>query len=287
MSEQTANLCTTDACESLSARLAKYEDAEGRPLRAVVLPEPMRRGDEGGSGEYGAAMIRGYNACLREMRRLNSSPVSACCDTCHGQGEIYSGETAHQGQFQPPEPIMITCPECSGESVQPVSAGGVDERAAFREHLRKCAAEVATWPQWKQEALGRPIAICLRGQFETWAMETDHPVFGYIDSDWLDHGDNPNTYANDYIQGAWVMFQRSAPSHGEQVREVVPEEWKTILSRVVDELDSLNCSMRDQIDSDMAEPDEEAELCDATDELIDEARALIATAPSAGSQEQG
>ena len=76
----------------------------------------------------------------------------------------------------------------------------------------------------------------------------------------------------------------SAPSHGEQVREVVPEEWQTMLSRVVDELDSLNCSMRDQIDSDMAEPDEEAELCDATDELIDEARALIATAPSAGSQ---
>jgi hypothetical protein len=31
MSEQTANLCTTDACESLRALLAKYEDAEGRP----------------------------------------------------------------------------------------------------------------------------------------------------------------------------------------------------------------------------------------------------------------
>jgi hypothetical protein len=31
MSEQTANLCTTDACEALRARLAKYEDAEGRP----------------------------------------------------------------------------------------------------------------------------------------------------------------------------------------------------------------------------------------------------------------
>jgi hypothetical protein len=43
----------------------------------VVLPEPMKRGDEGGSGEYGAAMIRGYNACLREVARLNSSPVSA------------------------------------------------------------------------------------------------------------------------------------------------------------------------------------------------------------------
>ena len=43
----------------------------------------MRRGDEGGSGEYGAAMIRGYNACLREVARLNSSPVSLNqCDGC-------------------------------------------------------------------------------------------------------------------------------------------------------------------------------------------------------------
>jgi hypothetical protein len=36
MSEQTANLCTTDACESLRARLAKYEDAEGRPVSTIA-----------------------------------------------------------------------------------------------------------------------------------------------------------------------------------------------------------------------------------------------------------
>lgn len=53
----------------------------------------------------------------------------------------------------------------------------------------------------------RPIAECQRGLFETWAMETKHPVFCYIGEDWLDHGDDPNTYANDYIQGAWVMWQ--------------------------------------------------------------------------------
>ncbi|MGY8831288.1 MAG: hypothetical protein ACKVIS_17435 [Pseudomonadales bacterium] len=35
MSEQTANLCTTDACESLRARLAKYEDAEGNPVSTI------------------------------------------------------------------------------------------------------------------------------------------------------------------------------------------------------------------------------------------------------------
>lgn len=44
MSEAIANLCTSDACEALRARLAKYEDGDGRPLlpawnlSAAVLP---------------------------------------------------------------------------------------------------------------------------------------------------------------------------------------------------------------------------------------------------------
>jgi hypothetical protein len=51
-------------------------------------------------------------------------------------------------------------------------------------------------------------------------------------------------------------------------------EIRLMLVRVTDELDALNCSMRDQID-DMADPEEEADICDATDKLIDEARALL------------
>lgn len=71
---------TAENCEVLRARLARYGGADGVPngkAVGVVLPEPIKRGDEGGSGEYGAAMIRGYNACLREVARLNSSPVSS------------------------------------------------------------------------------------------------------------------------------------------------------------------------------------------------------------------
>jgi hypothetical protein len=70
--EQTANLCTTDACESLRARLAKYEDAEGRPVvdaqrlldwnRSQPEPRPIVVGRE-----YQVA-----EACAR----LNSSPVT-------------------------------------------------------------------------------------------------------------------------------------------------------------------------------------------------------------------
>ena len=58
----------------------KFEAPYAAPVsetkaQGVVMPEPMKRGDEGGSGEYGAAMIRGYNACLREVASLNAAPV--------------------------------------------------------------------------------------------------------------------------------------------------------------------------------------------------------------------
>jgi hypothetical protein len=61
------------------------------------------------------------------------------------------------------------------------------------------------------------------------------------------------------------------PAHSDDSAEI-----RRMLARVTDELDALNCAMRDQIDDDMAEPEEEVEICDATDELIDEARALLA-----------
>jgi len=31
------------------------------------------------------------------------------------------------------------------------------ERQAFREHLNRVQAEVKTWPQWKQQILGRTV----------------------------------------------------------------------------------------------------------------------------------
>jgi hypothetical protein len=68
-----------------------------------------------------------------------------------------------------------------------------------------------------------------------------------------------------------------SPAPASDVAQVPRElaELRSMLERVTDELDALNCAMRDQIDDDMAEPEEEGELCNATDELIDEARALL------------
>ncbi len=56
---------------------ALREEVAALRARVVVLPEPMNEGDARREcGEYGAAMQRGYNACLRELARLNGLTVS-------------------------------------------------------------------------------------------------------------------------------------------------------------------------------------------------------------------
>ncbi|EPI5387657.1 hypothetical protein ACS64U_003481 [Pseudomonas aeruginosa] len=53
------------------------QDLETLRARVVVLPEPLNEGDARREcGEYGAAMQRGYNACLRELARINGMTVS-------------------------------------------------------------------------------------------------------------------------------------------------------------------------------------------------------------------
>lgn len=57
--------------EELRAELAELR------ARVVVVPEPLNEGDARREcGEYGAAMQRGYNACLRELARINGMTVS-------------------------------------------------------------------------------------------------------------------------------------------------------------------------------------------------------------------
>ncbi|EPC8431303.1 hypothetical protein ACSRVK_005451 [Pseudomonas aeruginosa] len=53
------------------------QDLETLRARVVVVPEPLNEGDARREcGEYGAAMQRGYNACLRKLARLNGMTVS-------------------------------------------------------------------------------------------------------------------------------------------------------------------------------------------------------------------
>ncbi|QUI41146.1 hypothetical protein [Pseudomonas aeruginosa] len=56
---------------------ALREEVAALRARVVVVPEPLNEGDARREcGEYGAAMQRGYNACLRELARLNGLTVS-------------------------------------------------------------------------------------------------------------------------------------------------------------------------------------------------------------------
>ncbi|XAI95230.1 hypothetical protein [Leptolyngbya phage Lbo-JY16] len=49
-----------------------------------------------------------------------------------------------------------------------------------------------------------------RSVFEAYMLGREHPVFGWIDGHWFGRGDDPATYANDYVQGCWVMWQTRA-----------------------------------------------------------------------------
>lgn len=64
---------------------------------------------------------------------ISSDGVDESCDTCHGQGEVWTGENQSFSymSMQPAEPIMEACPECNGESAS-------DGRAAFAAYLKDC-----------------------------------------------------------------------------------------------------------------------------------------------------
>lgn len=54
--------------------------------------------------------------------------VAAKCDACHDQGEVWAGETAYQGEWQPPEPVMERCPECGyGDELEYAHAASLVE----------------------------------------------------------------------------------------------------------------------------------------------------------------
>ena len=71
-----------------------------------------------------------------------------------------------------------------------------------------------------------------REQFEAWVLGREHPTYGWLDRHWLTRGDNPETYADLYVQGLWVASQslyaeQPAPMpsqpQGEPVAWVSPE----------------------------------------------------------------
>lgn len=56
-----------------------------------------------------------------------------------------------------------------------------------------------------QKTSVEPVAMP-REQFEAWVLGREHPTYGWLDKHWLARGDNPDTYATEYVQGLWVAY---------------------------------------------------------------------------------
>lgn len=61
------------------------------------------------------------------------------------------------------------------------------------------------------------LTIMGREQFEAWVLGREHPVYGWLDKHWLERGDDPENYAEGYVQGLWVASRAlyTRPDAGE------------------------------------------------------------------------
>ena len=72
------------------------------------------------------------------------------------------------------------------------------------------------------QSQGEPVAMS-RDQFESWVLGREHPTYGWLDKHWLTRGDNPDTYATEYVQGLWVASQALCAEQPAPVAVVMPE----------------------------------------------------------------
>lgn len=151
---------------------------------------------------------------------------------------------------------------------------GVDELATLREAFNtKCRTDAADEAQAValQQVLFSGYTECrpAYGGLFGWAAE----ALKAAGAEALKAAASEKTRAELYDE---VWQQAKDMGHG-NVTDALSSVSKlqNMLTRVTNELDAANSCLRDQIDSDMAEPEAEGYLCDSTDELINEARKLL------------
>lgn len=297
MNDQQRIETAADNCEVLRARLARYEDAEGRPLQfsfpaeflehvkharkelcrketapfhvrqrlaqkltdciaalksqlsGVVLPE--REVESVRDGYRGLGHAEGFNACLDEVARLNSSPVSA--------GVSLSGSRAGR--------VYIAGPMTGYENYNFAAFNAeADRLRAQGLHVENPAdhgvVDGADWADYLRYDIGR-LATCERIHLlPGWSKSKGARLEVHIAKALGVHVW--------YAEGAEDIS--SAPSHGEQVRHVVPS-WMASARTFVDRLHLAG--WRDHADA------QHAGVAGMYDELL-------AAAPSLASQkEQG
>lgn len=61
--------------------------------------------------------------------------------------------------------------------------------------------------------------MTVQQKFKEWMLSIEHPVLGWISEEWFEPGDDPTTYANDYIQGAWMVYASKVASEEKHLAE--------------------------------------------------------------------
>lgn len=103
---------------------------------------------------------------------------------------------------------LLDAPAKSAEGLEADNVKLAADRATLSaelETLRKSYRSVLAQLETAQYQ-GEPVATN-REQFEAWVLGLEHPTYGWLDRHWLTRGDNPETYADPYVQGLWVASQ--------------------------------------------------------------------------------
>ncbi len=269
MNDQQRIETAADNCEVLRERLARYEDADGVPFAkqpsGVVLPELNKSRERWArvdarvcahNNSTAANMhliqdaqkdIERLHRALDEVALLNSSPVSA--------GDPCDHEWIDDGQY------LLVCTSCGAKedhdprwrdmATAPRDGTMLRLLVEFTEHSTEDADQAPTIGANNFDNDGED-----RWQFAGWCWSHDHFVEGKGEPvGWLP------------MIEARAVF--SAPSHGEQVRHMVPDEVLNLLKRARVFVEDWDDDSQEFMD-----------LCGDIDNAL-------AAASSAGSQEQG
>lgn len=222
MSEQTANLCTTDACESLRARLAKYEDAEGNPISTIA--EQAREIERLALQlEHWLSLDKLRDAALAALKAKPSGVVPAALDrafiTCEsgdaGYRVVIESETLQESQQVHNWLVCLNSSPVSGSEpvyqfqYREIGEGGWSAcDHDWYVHCQKSPEHDTRVMQVGVSAGG----VDERAAFQEW----------YATPEAFKAGDS-----NGWSGIAWAAWKKraalSAPSHGGQVRQTVPD----------------------------------------------------------------
>lgn len=148
------------------------------------------------------------SAPYRELRALLDAPAAEERGTSHGfeQSPNTCRHDERSGVWWREGSITRTGRECC-------ACGSVEEDPV----------EPPPHPQGEQVAMSRE-------QFEAWVLGREHPTYGWLDKHWLALGDNPETYADPYVQGLWVASQSLYAEHPAPVATTpIQEDRETLI----------------------------------------------------------